>query len=257
MTPTRGYATNIPPLFMNPQIVIEKSASALVANIAERLVLEAASSIAARGRFSLVLAGGSTPRALYQLLATNEYRQRIDWDRVLIFFGDERAVAPDDERSNYRMASESFLNTVPIPAANVYRMHGEASDLEAAASDYENELKFLGMPFDMVLLGMGDDGHTASLFPHTPALDETARRCVATAIAPLEPHVRRLTLTYPALNAARHIFIIVTGAGKAERLALVLSSDVDVQATPVVGVRADNGELVWMLDEAAAGQLRR
>ena len=224
----------------------------LVATVAEQLCEIARDSIAARGQFSLVLAGGSTPRALYQLLATPEWQNRINWHKALVFFGDERAVPPDDERSNYKMAREALLQHIPIPAANIYRMQGEAQDLEAASRAYENSLHALHVPLDLVLLGMGEDGHTASLFPQTPALDEPARWCVATDVAPMEPPVRRLTLTYPVINAAHNIFIIVTGAAKADRVAQALGEDADFHQTPVSGVQPQQGRLVWMLDEPAA-----
>lgn len=241
---------------MNRELIVRKTSHELVATIAQQVAEVAHNSIVRRGRFTLVLAGGSTPRALYQLLASPEWQKRIDWQNTLVFFGDERAVAPDDERSNYKMARESLLEHVPIPEANVYRMQGEAQDLEAAARDYEEHLRALNAPLELVLLGMGDDGHTASLFPGTPALDEANNWCVATDTAPMEPHVRRLTLTYPLINAARNVFVIVTGAAKAEKIALAFEGTTNFQEIPIVGVQPKQGRLVWMLDEPAAAKVK-
>ena len=232
--------------------LIFKNSDELVQAAAERLVEVAAHSINQRGQFSLALAGGSTPRALYQLLATEVWRSRIDWQKTHVYFGDERAVAPDSKYSNFKMAYEAFLGQINIPRENIHRMQGEAADLEAAARDYEAQLRELRAPLDVVLLGMGDDGHTASLFPETPALRENEEWCVATDVAPLEPHVRRLTLTYPVLNAARHTFILVTGKGKAARLEAVLQGPRVVEKMPVQGIQPEDGALIWMVDEEAA-----
>lgn len=212
----------------------------------ERLARE---SIAARGRFSLALSGGSTPKALYQRLASPAWIGRFEWDKCDFFFGDERAVAPDDALSNFRMASEALLQHVP---ARVYRMEGERTDLESAARDYEARLRDLGAPLDVVLLGLGDDGHTASLFPNSPQLEARDAMVVATPIASLEPHVRRLTLTFPAINAAGNIWFLAAGASKAARLKQVLSDPRDVSTLPAQGVE---GNVTWFLDDAAASQL--
>jgi 6-phosphogluconolactonase len=233
------------------QRLVAATSAELVETAAARLADVTAESIRRRGRFLWALAGGSTPGALYRRLAQQPYRDAIEWDRCFVLFGDERAVPPTDERSNYRMANELLLSKVEIPAQNVLRMHGEAADLDAAAREYSARLEAFKAPLDLALLGMGDDGHTASLFPHTPALRETARPCVATDVAPLEPHVRRLTLTYPVFNAARKVWILVTGANKAERLARVLQGPRDLEEWPVQGIAPDDGELIWMLDEAA------
>jgi len=240
--------------------IIFQTPDELVQATAARVVEIAAQSIAARGVFSLALAGGSTPRALYKLLASDAWRTRIDWQNTHVCFGDERAVVPDSDDSNYRMARESLLNHIDVPPQNIHHMIGEAADLDAAARDYEAQLRALPMPLDLVpldlvLLGMGDDGHTASLFPGTPALRETQRWCVATDVAPLEPHVRRLTLTYPVLNAARHIFVIVTGKGKMQRAQAVLQGPRDIEKMPVQGIEPIDGELVRMLDADAAALL--
>jgi 6-phosphogluconolactonase len=244
---------------MKPEILIEATPEILVQKTAEKLVAAANESIAARGVFSFALAGGSTPKSLYQLLATEKWRDKIDWSKTHIFFGDERAVAPDDEYSNYRMAREAFLDSLMIPVENIHRMRGEEAELENAAYDYENELQKYA-PLDVVLLGMGDDGHTASLFPGSPALSASGVLCVATPLASLEPQVRRLTLTFYAINTACHVWVLVTGAGKAERLRGVLSgiesNSLDIQSTPIQGVQPQ-GEYLWLLDEAAAKLISR
>ncbi len=231
--------------------IVEATPEKLVEVAAERLVESAAKSIRAHDRFLWALAGGSTPKALYQLLATESFAERIEWGKVLVILGDERAVAPDDENSNYRMARETLISKIDIPEQNIFRMNGEADDLHSAAKQYSQRLEALDAPLDVALLGMGDDGHTASLFPHSAALKETSQLCVATDVAPLDPHVRRLTLTYPVFNAAREVWILVTGAKKAERLNEVLNGPRDFDKLPVQRIAPHEGELIWMLDEAA------
>lgn len=238
---------------MSTQIVRE-TATETVELAAQKLVEAARESIAAHGHFSLALAGGSTPRALYELLATPQWSAQIDWRSTHIFFGDERAAPPDGELSNFKMAHDALLSKVPLPEENIHRMEAEREDLENAARDYETQLLEYS-PLDLVLLGMGDDGHTASLFPNSPALDESTRLCVATPVASLQPHVRRLTLTFPAINAARRVWLLVTGEGKATRLQQVLKGESDKRSTPVAGVKPENGELIWILDKAAASLL--
>lgn len=236
---------------MSTPFAIHETPAGLIESAAQKIVKLARESIAARGSFSLALAGGSTPRALYELLASAEYQSEINWQKTQIFFGDERAVSPDDELSNFKMAQTALLSKIPIPAENVHPMEAERKDLEHAAREYEAILK-THFPLDLVLLGMGDDGHTASLFPHSPVLDEAVALCAATPVATLEPHVRRLTLTFPAINAARHVWILVTGQSKAARLQQVLEGAPAKGSTPVAGVHPQNGELLWMLDRAAA-----
>ena len=228
------------PLHMSPNPVAE---------IAAQIEIAARESIAARSQFSIALSGGSTPKALYQLLALPEWKDRFDWPKILVFFGDERAVAPDDGLSNFKMASEALLNHVP---ARVFRMEAERDDLESAASDYQNVIQEQCDTLDLVLLGLGDDGHTASLFPHSPQLRETEKWVTATPVASLEPHVRRVTLTFPAINAARRVWFLASGAGKAERLKQVLEGARDVEALPAQGVAPRDGNLRWFLDDTAA-----
>src|SRR5215212_4522615 len=192
-----------------------ESVARAAAEVFVRLSIEA---VGGRGAFSVALSGGTTPRRVYELLASDEYRARVEWPKVHVFFGDERNVPPDHADSNYRMAREALLSKVPIPGDNVYRMHGEL-DANEAAKQYGEMLKekFGDGGLDMVLLGMGDDGHTASLFPGTEALGETKHRCVANYVEKLKAW--RITLTAPFINRARCATVLVSGKSKAERLA--------------------------------------
>ncbi len=214
-------------------------------------------SISAEGRFSVALAGGSTPRRAYQLLATEEYRNRVDWSKVHIFFGDERTVPPTHADSNYRMAEEAMISLLPIPLHNVHRIAGRG-DAVANASLYEDDLRtfFDGAPWprlDLVLLGMGDDGHTASLFPGTDALREKEAWVVANWVEKLNTF--RITLTAPAINHSANVVFVVTGTGKAERLPEVLRGAPDRLRLPSQLIQPDAGSLVWLVDKAAAARL--
>lgn len=224
---------------------------------AEFFVDIAQSSISAQGRFSVVLAGGSTPRRTYELLATEEHRNRIAWPKVHIFFGDERCVSPRDASSNYRMADEAMISRLPIPSQNIHRMAGEG-DAVANASLYESDLLtfFDEAPwprFDLVLLGMGDDGHTASLFPGTSALSERKAWVLANWVEKLNAY--RITLTPPAINHAANVLFLVTGAGKTKSLFHVLRGARDPQRLPAQLIQPVEGSLIWLVDEAAAGDL--
>ncbi|HEV2862942.1 MAG TPA: 6-phosphogluconolactonase [Pyrinomonadaceae bacterium] len=224
---------------------------------AERFAELAAQAVKERGAFSVALAGGTTPRHVYELLAGDDFRDKIHWPDVHVFFGDERAVPPDHADSNYRMASEALLSRVPVPAENVHRMKGEG-DAAANARQYEDELRaFFGDSarprFDLVMLGMGDDGHTASLFPSTQALEETRAWVVANWVEKL--NAWRVTLTAPAVNAARHVLFLVGGGGKAARLREVLRGERDTTRLPSQLVAPDDGALEWFIDRAAAADL--
>jgi 6-phosphogluconolactonase len=217
----------------------------------------AIASISAEGRFSVALAGGSTPRRTYQLLASEEYRDRVSWSKVHIFFGDERCVPPTHADSNYRMVEETMLSRLPIPEENVHRMIGEG-DAHANASLYESELRtfFDGEPwplFNLVLLGMGDDGHTASLFPGTDALKEDRAWVVANWVEKFQSY--RITLTAPAINHAANIIFLVAGASKAERLHEVLRGARDPLRLPAQLIQPVAGSLIWLADKAAAARL--
>jgi 6-phosphogluconolactonase len=206
-----------------------------------------------RGRFAVVLAGGSTPETLYGILA-RDYSDRIDWSKVYVFFGDERAVPPHHEDSNLKMASEVLLDHVPV--ANVHRIKGELSPEEAAEA-YEEELRTFfqteDVPrFDLILLGLGADGHTASLFPETPALEIHDRWVVANPVPRL--NTTRITLTVPVINAARAVIFLVAGEDKAEALKETLEGDADPRVYPAKLVQPPGGPK-WMVDQSAASLL--
>ncbi len=208
------------------------------------------------GRCSLVLSGGTTPRPLYRLLAA-EFRERIPWRHVHVFWGDERYVPPDHPDSNYRMAREALLDHVPCPAQNIHPMPTGAVSPEAAAREYEHTLQALqrdssgaARPFDLLLLGFGQEGHTASLFPGSPALAERTR-WVAAVTAPIDPPVR-VTLTLPALTRAAHTYVLATGSAKARALRDALTGAPDPNMYPAAGLRLTEGTLTWWVDREAS-----
>ena len=224
---------------------------------AERFVELGQAAIDARGCFSVGLAGGSTPKRTYELLASEAYREQLNWSKVHIFFGDEPCVPPDHSESNYRMANEALISRVSIPQPNVHRING-LGDAVANASLYEDELRTFFNPaswprFDLVLLGMGDDGHTASLFPGTKALVEPRAWVVANWVEKFGAF--RITLTAPAINHAANIAFLVTGATKAERLLEVLRGALDPEKLPSQLIQPLDGSLFWLVDKAAAGRL--
>jgi 6-phosphogluconolactonase len=224
-----------------------------LAEAAARAFVEgAAEAIAERGRYAVALAGGSTPKATYEVLA-RDHSEDVDWPNVHAFFGDERTVPPDHEDSNYRMAREALLDHVPV--GSVHRVRGELPPDEAAAS-YERDLgQFFGGEFpvlDLVMLGIGEDGHTASLFPETAALEVTDRLAAANPVPKLD--TTRLTLTVPVLNAAREVRFLVAGAGKAEALAEILEGEAEPHEYPAKLVHHP-GDPIWMVDHAAARAL--
>jgi 6-phosphogluconolactonase len=227
-----------------------------VARAAARLFVEWAwQAIAQDGRFQVALSGGSTPREMYRLLATQEYRTQVDWPRVHIFWGDERAVPPDHPDSNYGMARRELLVRVPIPPANVHRMEAEVTPIGRAAHTYEATLRqYLdldgrGFPvFHLVLLGVGTDGHTASLFPGAPLLRETSRWVATPTVEKLG--TRRMTLTLPVIESAKRILFLVTGSPKAAILRVVLGGQ-DGEL-PARMVQPRHGDRLFLVDEAAA-----
>ncbi len=213
-------------------------------------------SVNSRGRFTVALAGGSTPKHLYSLLATPEFQEQIPWPRVRFFWGDERCVPPDHPESNYRMVHESLLSKVPIPVENVYRMEGE-KDPQLAALRYEETLRRFfqlsdeDLPrFDLILLGLGEDGHTASLFPGSHAVEETNRLVTALYVEKLKAH--RLTLTLPVLNNSANIFFLVAGKNKAGVLRDLLQGGHGPEPLPAQRVKPQEGRLLWFADQAAA-----
>ena len=246
---------------MTAKIIIADDPAALTRRAAAIVRASAAAAGVAGRRFCLSLAGGSTPRALYQLLATPETpADAIDWSKTEIFFGDERAVPPDHADSNFGMVREALLSRAPIPPDNVHRMRGEAADLDAAAAEYEQLLRQRapGDPdpvLDLALLGMGGDGHTASLFPGTAALDERQRLCVAGDVPQLKTH--RLTLAYPAFLRARAVLFMVAGADKAETLRAVLEGPDRPRELPCQVIVRGASSVSILCDRAAAGALGR
>jgi 6-phosphogluconolactonase len=224
---------------------------------AERFVEYATELRGALDPFSVVLAGGNTPRRVYELLATERFKQRVEWSQVRLFFGDERAVPPDHPDSNYAMAYEALISRVPIPAKNVRRIIGEGNAHENALA-YENQLRtfFAGLSwprFDLVLLGMGEDGHTASLFPNSEALNEMTRWVLATKNT--ESGQERITLTLPVFNHARRIMFLVAGKKKAQRLREVLRPQPGAEQLPAQAITPLDGMLEWLVDADAASLL--
>jgi 6-phosphogluconolactonase len=232
---------------------VYSSAEELARGAVREFAARAEEAIEERGRFAVVLAGGSTPETMYGILA-RDYMDRIDWSKVYVFFGDERSVPPHHEDSNLKMASEVLLDHVPV--GNVHRMRGELPPEEAAEA-YEEELRtFFQMEdvprFDLILLGLGADGHTASLFPETPALEVHDRWVVANPVPRLD--TTRITLTLPVVNVARAVIFLVEGEDKAEALREVLAGDADPRAYPAKLIQPPGGP-EWMLDRSAASLL--
>lgn len=212
--------------------------------------------ISERDQFSVVLAGGSTPQALYQTLATVEMVPHVAWEKVFVFWGDERCVAPNHEDSNYRMAFDTMLQHLPIPVKQIYRLEGELEPKEAA-NVYEGRLKQFFQQksprFDLVLLGLGDDGHTASLFPDTKALSETQRWVTANYVRKLSAW--RLTMTARLINQAANVAFLVSGDGKAQALQRVLAGRFSPKEIPAQMIRPERGQLRWLVDAGAAALL--
>jgi len=212
-----------------------------------------------RGVARIAISGGSTPKRMFALLAAEPFLSQVPWSKLFLYWVDERCVGPDDAESNYRMTRESLLSKVPLPAENIFRMEGELPP-EEAASRYEavlrNSFKLEGAQapaFDLVLLGMGDDGHTASLFPHTAAIDELGRLVVANHVP--QKDTWRITLTWPVINHGRRVVFLIEGAAKAERLHEVLLGGYDPERLPSQLIRPQSGKLGLLLDADAARRL--
>ena len=239
------------------EIRILKTAAELFEAAAAEFAALASQAVQASGRFTVALSGGSTPRALYSLLAA---KSNIPWDKIYFFWGDERHVPPDHPESNYRMANEALLSKVHARPENIFRIHAEEKDAAAAALQYEQALKdfFHLSPgqfprFDLVLLGIGTDGHTASLFPGTAALNETQRLMVANWVPKFSAY--RLSFTFPILNAAACVIFLASGPDKAAILREILENR--AADLPSQRVQPTNGALIWLVDQAAAGALSR
>ncbi len=227
-------------------------AAAFITEVAARAIRE-------RGRCTVALSGGGTPKPIYARLATPPYRDRVAWEKVHLFFGDERCVPPEDGRSNYRMARETWFDQAGIRAENIHRIRGE-EDPALEALRYEQEIarfhRAAVFPaFDLILLGMGDNGHTASLFPGTAALRETARWVVAQYVEVMTTW--RVTFTAPLINAARHVAFLAEGAGKAEMLWNVLEGPFQPDVWPSQLIQPVSGGLHWFVDAAAAARVKQ
>jgi 6-phosphogluconolactonase len=250
-----------------PEIQILQNIFEISRVAAEKFILIGNKAIKQNGKFTVALAGGSTPKSLYRLLTTENFKNRIDWSKVFFFFGDERNVLPDDEESNFRMANENLLKPLQISENQIFRWQTEIENAEKIAEDYEETIKeFFGLKdkppitvagsdnkfprFDLILLGMGNDGHTASLFPFTNRLQECEKIAVANWVEKLK--TKRLTLTFPVLNNAANVMFLVSGAEKAATLREVLEGEFQSDKFPSQNVILKNGNLMWLIDEKAA-----
>lgn len=228
---------------------------------AEEFLVIANEAIQAKGIFTVALSGGSTPRRFYMLLASEPYGKKLSWSDIHLFWTDERCVPPEHPESNYRMVRETLLDRVPIPVENIHRMPTEQNDQDIAAAMYEQTLRafFKVAPgefprFDLVLLGMGDDGHIASLFPGTAALNETKRFVVANYVDKLQSH--RLTLTIPVINNAAHVIFLISGELKAPALKEVIEGSCKQQVVPAQLIQPINGRLLFIIDQKASIKLK-
>lgn len=244
----------------NSDIRVYPDSQALTHAAAEHLIDQGALAIKARDRFTIALAGGSTPKALYSLLASPEYRTRLDWKKTEFFWGDERHVSPDHAESNFRMASETMLLPLAIGEKHIHRIHGELPQAQDAADQYEAQLRSLlgasalEIPrIDLVLLGMGPDGHTASLFPGTGAVHESVRLVVAPWVEKFQTF--RITMSPVLINQAHQVTFLINGSGKAEVLRAVQEGPYQPDVLPSQVVRPVSGELTWLLDQDAARNL--
>jgi 6-phosphogluconolactonase len=243
---------------------VEPDTASLTRAAADFIAGIARDAIATNGRFTIALSGGDTPRPVYTLLASDEFSGQIEWPRVHVFWGDERCVPPNDAESNYRMAKEALLDRVPLLPANIHRMHGEDDPKQAAAAYGRTLCTFFGgdpaggpppAGFDLVVLGMGDNGHTASLFPGEAAAREQQRWVMAENVEALSEW--RITLTPVIINAAANVAFLVSGHAKAARLQQVLESRPQPDVLPAQAIRPTSGRLTWLLDAAAASNLTR
>lgn len=246
-------------MIRDAKITVIETARGLASKLASDIVNIAVKQVAEKGQFTMVLSGGSTPRPIYEQLAKAPLKYEMPWKKCFFFFGDERCVPRTSEESNFRMVNEALFERVPVRSTNYFALALQDSDPEESAMLYEEEIcDFFdlgeeGFPrFDLVLLGLGDDGHTASLFPETAALKETQRICVENYVKKFDAH--RITLTYPAINNARHVIFAVSGAGKAQVLARILGDEKEV-SYPALGINPQAGDLKWYLDRDAASQL--
>jgi 6-phosphogluconolactonase len=243
--------------FIRSDLLVVDDSEALSLTVAEAILVAINDVLGKKPQFSIALSGGSTPKQLYILLASDPFRSRVPWDRVHFFWGDERHVPPDHAESNYRMAKEAMLSKVSVPPGNVHRVLGEERDAGKAASMYEEELRAFfrletgQLPrFDLVLLGLGPDGHTASLFPETRALHEQQRLVVDNWVVKTKSY--RITMTPPVLNQADRTYFLVSGGEKAEMLREVLEGTRQPDRLPAQLIQPVHGKLRWFVDREAA-----
>lgn len=245
----------------NPSIQVFQNQADLIKKAGDLFVSVAKEAVAENGRFLIALSGGSTPKALFQLLATQAYATQIDWQNTRIFWGDERLVPPDDPGSNYKLAMDTLLSLVPIPIENIHRAKGEL-DVETAVVDYTQQLQQLAPPhqpfpqFDLALMGLGSDGHTASLFPGAIPNKETSQPVMAVTADYDGRPAQRITLTPLLFNAARHILFLATGEKKATALAAVLNRQDTPEKWPAQRIQPTNGTVTWLVDAVAAQKLK-
>jgi 6-phosphogluconolactonase len=248
-------------LIVPPDVRILTNIDAIAKRSAEDFVQSATQAVSEKGSFSVALAGGSTPKALYSLLASDAaLRSQVPWDKMYVYFGDERSVGPDHADSNFRMATDTMLAKVPLKPEQVFRIKGEYKDTEKAAQEYEQVLRTSfkiaegQFPrFDLVFLGIGNEGHTASLFPGTKALHETKRLVVRNWVGKL--YTNRITLTAPAINNAARVIFMITGADKALALKGILEGPYEPEQLPAQLIQPPNGKVVWLVDTIAGGML--
>jgi len=249
---------------MNREIKIFPNSKVLNLLAAEKFIDIGKEAIKRQVVFFVALAGGSTPKSLYRLLASEPFKNQIDWQRIFFFLGDERNVPEDDPESNFRMINENLFEPLQIPQANIFRWNAGKKAPEATAKEYETAISWTFIEdeeertrpvFDLIILGMGTDGHTASLFPYTKALSESKRFAVANRVEKLD--TTRLTLTFPVINNARNIMFLVSGAEKAETLKNVLEGEFEPEKFPSQNVNPHDGNLFWLLDEKAASLLHQ
>ena len=242
----------------NRKIEVLSDLEALSLRAASIFVSASKNSIASNKRFAVAISGGSTPRRLYTLLGSEVYRHRVDWQHVHFFWADERCVPKEDEASNFRTAFDTFLSKIALPDKNIHRIKGEEAP-DKAARDYEEEIRrFFGESerpgFDLIILGVGEDGHTASLFPGSKSLEERVRLAIPVYLG--EPSKNRITLTLPVLNNADQILFLVAGPSKAGVLSEILGDGEKRKGFPAALVRPAHGNMTWLIDQEAAGKLR-
>lgn len=245
---------------LKPEIRVVEDPAELACVAADEFKRLADKAVRDKGGFNVALSGGSTPKAMFDLLTSDRYKDTIPWSKTHFFWGDERHVPPEDEDSNYRMTKEHLLSLIEIPPENIHRVAAENPNAEEVAANYERELKrYFDLSeneiprFDLVFLGMGDDGHTASLFPGTDVVHDSEHLVAAPWVDKFDSH--RITLTPKVINNADRIIFLVKGEDKADALAEVLEGEKNIDLYPAQVVNPTHGSLVWLCDRAAIGKL--